>query len=365
MAGGFSLHTTWALVGDRSRYRFAAWLADIPYEDWDTKRCVWISQEPVQEAQPEDVCLQSVHVPPGIRLCVLPDSEAAWTERLARFSFCILLEEFPWQKDSSEEILRALESVFPRPVTAVLLMKQQHRAGSTDLDKVAETLSAARKAYQKQGFPVYIGDRSRLSDVFSLRDSLLEKHREILRDELLLLRDRMAEFEAEDYAVFLAACDAPRGCLGVEMKEAVFSYRTVRRSGEACLWTAWNKIARGILFAAGRQGNLCETLRMYEDILKATDLPLWADWDVAQERVQVEAVLKAAFLAHMRVPARYDKRIVWEAVRGESAYARLLLESGAHLAYWKKYREFVTEHVRSILLERLNKYCTHWEGLIS
>lgn len=365
MMGGFSLHTMWVLVGDRSRYRFAAWLAEIPYESWDTKRCVWISREPVQEEHSEDVFLYSVQVPPGIRLCVPPDNEDAWKAPLAECSFCILLEEFPWQKESTEEILRRLGTYSPRPVTAVLLMKQQHRAGSTDLDKSGEAMAAARTFYQKKGIAVYDAERAHLTAIFSLRDSLIEKYREFLLDELLLMRDRMEELAEEDYALFLAACDAPRGCLGVETKEEVLSYRTVRKSGEICLWRAWNQAVLKRLFASGQRGNLHEALRLYKDVLTATDLPRWLDWDVVQECRQLEIMLERAFWTYMDVPAQYDIHIRREIVQGESDYARILLMSGVHIAYWKKYRQFVAEYVRDILLERLDKYCTHWKEWIS
>ena len=365
MTSVLPLYTEWALVGDRSRYRFAAWLTEVSYESLDAKKCrIWIAQDVSTQENAEDVFLSSVHVPPGIRLCVLPDSDAAWTKQLAAFSFCLLCEEFPWHKESTEQILYALDVLAPRPVTALLLMKAQHRAGSTDLDKISETLAAARTVYQKQGLMVLTADSAHPSEVFSLRNSLLGRHREILRDELLSMRDRMDEFKAEDYDLFLAACDNPRGCLGVDTKEAVFSCRAARRSGENCLWAAWNQAALGLLFAAGRRGNLRELLEIYEKMLSESRLPFWSDLDVQKDREQLEAVLKAAFSAHMRTPAKYDKRIVWDAVRGESAYARLLLDGGAHIAYWKKYREFITESARVILLDRLNKYCKHWEEMI-
>lgn len=359
------LHTTWALIGDSSRYRFAAWLTEQSLEISGTGRKIWIAQEIGAYGNAEDVFLQSLHVPPGIRLCVLPDSDERLEAQLAGIPQCIVFEEFPWQKDSTKELLYALGALVPRPVTALMLMKQRHRAGSTDLDKVAETMAVARKAYQKQGLPVYSADRAHIMDVFTLRDSLLGKHREILRDELAVLHDRMDEFAAEDYAGFLATCNEPRGCLSMQTKEAVFSYRTALRRGENCLWTAWNKAAEGLLFAVGREGNLQDVLRMYENILCATELPRWADWDVSNLRVQLEAKLKAAFWAHMRVPAKYDKRVAWDTVRGESAYARLLLDDGAHLVYWKKYREFVTESVRIIVADWLHQNYKQWEGMIS
>lgn len=364
MASAFPLHTKWALVGDRSRYRFATWLTEAVCERADIGRPIWIAQEFSAQERAQAVCLQSHHVPPGIRLAVLPDSNAAWTEQLAEFSFCLLCEEFPWHKESTEQILYALDVLAPRPVAAILLMKAQHRAGSTDLDRLPETMAAARRDYQAQGLTVLTADPAHPSEAFLLRDSLLGRHREILRDELLSLRFRVDEFAAEDYAVFLAACEAPYGCLGVKAKEAVFSYRAARASKDSCLWTAWNEIALRQLFGEGRQGNLRALLQLYEEILAASLLPRWSDMDVQQERQQLEAVLKAGFRAHMRVPTAYDKRIAWDAVRGESAYARLLLDGGVHLVYWKKYREFVTESARAILPERLNKYCNYWEGMI-
>ena len=68
----------------------------------------------------------------------------------------------------------------------------------------------------------------------------------------------------------------------------------------------------------------------------------------------------------MVVPPAYDRRISWDEVRSAGAYAGLLRNrKGEHIAYWKKYKEFLAEVVESVCMERLDGYYRHWEGMIS
>lgn len=361
------LHTQWALAGDHSRYRFAAALAERPAGSWDAKEAVWLAGEASAPEDTSAVFVQSRNVPPGIRLCLLPDSTAVWNVQLAGFRCCIVFEEFPWQKESTEMLLRAWWSMPSRPALTLVLMRQEHRAGSTDLDSIDATLEEARRAYAAQGIPVLVEGSGQLLDVFSMRDSVIQKYREDLRGQLVTLRDRIEDFSdyycKEEFPVHRTAA---RGCLGMGAKDEIISYAVARASGETCLWAAWNKAALGLLFAAGRPGNMCEVLRAYEDILRATQLPAFAEMDVPAACIQLEAALKAAFLSHMVVPPAYDRRISWDEVRSAGAYAGLLRNrKGEHIAYWKKYKEFLAEVVESVCMERLDGYYRHWEGMIS
>ena len=368
----FSLHTTWALIGDASRYRFAAWLTGDAHAQWAREKRIWLTRESVSVEESDsvphtdEIYVYSPHMPPGIRLCILPDHEAAWGDHLKGFHFCLLCEGFPWKNDATVQILSGWELHQRRPPLAVLLMEAQHRVGAADLDRPAEVLREARRIYEARGIPVCVPQEGYVLGAFSLRESVIDRWRAELRAKLQVLRFEIEDFPME-YQELLGQYEESKGCLGMAVRDAViYSYDTAWRSHERCLWAAWNHTAIMQLFASGQRLNLREALRQCENVLGATQLPQWAGLDAAATCEQFAAQLKKEFREYMHVPIIYDVPISWNEIPHKNAYKKMLDQRGEEpLVYWKRYEAFVRERVPDVLGEQLGRIAHALERMIA
>ena len=70
-------------------------------------------------------------------ICILPDGEEQDAEHLAKFPFILLFEGFPWKKEATDDWLKEKwQRMSTHSVLALVLMKETHRAGATDLDRI-------------------------------------------------------------------------------------------------------------------------------------------------------------------------------------------------------------------------------------
>lgn len=372
METAFVLDSQWALIGDHSRYRFAGWLLGHPCKEAYTGKRIWISQRKksseadVATQHVDEIHLYSPYVPPGMCICILPDGEEQDAEHLAKFPFVLLFEGFPWKKEATDDwVKEKWQRMSTHSVLALVLMKEEHRAGATDLDRIEDVMREARSYYEEQGLSVYLPQASDFTEVFSLHASLIDTQRERLREKLSLLEYRIEDLP-HDYEELLLTHGKLKDSLSLDVQKKIcHSYDSARKTPEDCLWATWNRIALVLLFAKGT-GYLHSVPELYGTILRDVEIPRIADWDVPKMCEQLGSTLKREFKEYMQVPAQYATPVSWHTIENQTAYEELLYKSaGVPVIYWKKYQEFVKERVPMVLKEQLTQYYMAWKELIS
>ena len=281
----------WVFLGDGSRQTLLSWL--IPGKELHPGKTdlIWVcyaNRVSVSRSE-QGWIIRTPMVLPQMVLC-FPPLDMIWTDLdLPENTRYAVLEEFPFRKQSSIELVRQLEEM-NHEVLVVLMDLPRHQA-STDLLAPGVDLARAVQAYQSDYMEVYkMEPSSRLWGMLHWRRPLYGVWYQKMREELEQFSQRIEELSI-DYEFLIVDWMKKDSLLDTESLDRIFSYQTAQRENEATLWDCYASAARRFLFPATGQGDLNTVEKLYMDCLNN---PL-VFWSTDEDRINLRIELKKLF----------------------------------------------------------------------
>lgn len=367
----FPLEQTLLFLGDKSRYIFAKNLIGTLPSDCENFSLILEHAETLPQIQKRDDFFRvlSFKIPPGIKITLPKFDDESWQENHGKFSWLILFEEFPLIKDSTQQIIQSWRSLPKKcPPLTIVIMLLEHRQGSTDLDRIDDTVMEAKKNYSAQGLDViFFRSAADVINILHRRESLINKHKKILSHELDKIRDRMYELDFL-YDDFLLDCKDAGGCLSLAAVNRICSFESVKASHKNSFWEAYNDAALKKLFPANTfgKGTLNDLPKIYGYILTG-------DFEGKSERngqsmQDLIRILKSNFLSRM-FGGKFSGRVSAYEASDIVSYKRLTSDRsgrfyGINAEYSRRLRNFVEKDAWEILKLALDNYINFFERVV-
>lgn len=358
----------WVILGDNSRAVFLRWLLSGANLRTDENSVIWvrhgtrvsISQEETQWFIETPVLL------PRMTLCFPPPDYAEFDLDTLNSTRYAVLEEFPFRKQSSMDMIQTLESSGKE--TLVVLMDLPRHQGSTDMTAPGEDLNQARDTYCGERCDVLV-----MQSIGNLR-RILHWHRPMwdawvkkAREHLFDLHERISEVPY-DYLSLEEDWTDDGGLLQEQTMDRLFSYQASKREKKETLWDCYAVASKRALFPSSGQGPLTSVTGLYKECL---DNPL-VFWPVDADVEDFTDNLRRAFvdaLEKEEAAGRYRERTHFPKNLDEESYLRLVALSegngtALNAVFSQRIRDFLCDDVKTYLQERLRQRYQQLEGMI-
>lgn len=303
---------------------------------------------------------------PRTMLCFPPGDDLNFLFDTSRKTKYAVLEEFPFGKQNSVDLIRRLKSRGNE--TLVVLMDLPRHQGSTDLIPLGEDLNQAMGAYQAEHFDVSImKSDDDLQSVLHWHRPMYDTWLNRVREHLADLRERISEIPY-DYPSLEEDWLDDSGILQEQTMDRLFSYQTSKKEKGGSLWDRYAATSRRALFPSSGQGPLTPVANLYRECL---DNPL-VFWSVDTDVEAFMDGLQCAFVrllekeeskGHYHIKTRLSGRL------DEDSYLRLVAISGGNgtalnAVFTKKLKDYLCNDVKDFLQERLQQRYQQLEGMI-
>lgn len=358
----------WVILGDNSRAVFLDWLLSGAKLRAGENSVIWIRYgiRLSITQQESHWIIETPVLLPRTTLCFPPAAgfeSALDTSKRTRYA---VLEEFPFGKQTSMDLIRRLESHGNEAL--VILMDLPRRQGSTDLIAPGEDLHQAMEAYRAEGRDVLI-----MQDVNNLQ-CVLHWHRRMYdvwlnkaRNYLADLCERISEIPY-DYPSLEEDWLDDGGPLQEQTMDGLFSYQTSKKEKGNTLWDRYANASRRALFPASAQGPLTPVAKLYQECLD-NPLVFWAvDADVENfmdglQSIFVKMLEKEESKGHYREKTQLPKRL------DEDSYLNIAALSGSNgtalnAIFSQMIKDYLCDGVKGFLQERLQQRYQQLEGVI-
>lgn len=374
----FSLEKVLLFLGDKSRYIFAKELTGVLPPDYENYSLILEHGETVSEVQKREnfLRLSSFKTPPGIKIFLSKADEVTTQAEQGKFSRLIVFEEFPFKKDSTQQLIETWQNL-PRskPPLSIVVMDLFHRQGSTDLDRLDDTILEAQRSYEAQELDVILfRSAADVIDVLHHHESLISKHKKVLSNELAQIHERLYELDFL-YDDFIMDCNDKGGCLSLAAVNGICSFDSVKLSGKNSFWEAYNEAALKKLFPSDTsvKGYLNDLIKIYSYVLKgdgATNFSAsrQANNLIEQGKAELAQILIKSFLAYMSSRKFADYVSPYE-FRDIVSYKKLTGDRngrfyGINAEYKQRLSKFVEQETKIILKSALDSYINFLERVV-
>ena len=374
----FSLEKTLLFLGDKSRYIFAKELTGTLPQNYENFFLRLEHGDKLTEIQQREnfLCVTSFKTPPGIRIISFSNDYDDWTVHVKKFSRILIFEEFPFEKDSTQQLIETWRGLpKDRPLLSIVLMDLLHRQGSTDLDRLDDALAAAQKNYAEQELEViFFRPNTDAVNILYRHESRIARRKKVLSGELEKIYDRMYELDFL-YDDFVMDCEGKGGCLSLNATNGICSFDSVRLHNKDSVWDCYNAAALKRLFPSDSfgKGNLNDLMEIYAYILAGyvggkSPLSEAEKIRVNKGKFELMRVLQSKFYDYMTA-RKFSVYVPPHEVRDVIAYKKLTSDSGGRLfginaEYNRKLRHFVETDAKDILESALKNYIKFFEKVI-
>ena len=351
----------WVFLGDSSRQTFLSWL--IPGMDFHPGKTdlIWVCYATCTSVSRSDQewIIHTPMVLPQMVLC-FPPLDMIWTDLdLPEKARWAVLEEFPFRKQSSIELIHQMEEM-NREVLVVLMDLPRHQA-STDLLAPGVDIARAVQAYQSDHMEVYkMKPAARLWGLLHWRRSLYDVWYRKMREDLEQLDQRIEELPI-DYEFIIEDWMEKNGPLNTGELDSLLSYRTVKREKAESIWDCYASVIRRFLFPAAGQGPMDAVEELYIDCLNN---PL-VFWSANEDGKNLLTELKNLFeklLDEQERKYHYRTKTKISGQLDENGYLKLAVRNGQNgtalnAAFRSNMEKFLREDVFNCMKTRLcNRY---------
>ena len=372
----FSLEKKFLFIGDKSRFIFARTMTEIfPPNCEDISLILEHGKTVTQIQNKENFCtVTSFKVPPGIKIYLLTAEDESWQDDFEKFSQIFLFEEFPFEKDSTQQLMDTWKNLpKSRPPLTTVIMELAHRQGSTDLDKLDDAIIEAKKNYEKQGFNVaFFRSPADIINILYRHETLVQKYKKILSLNLEEINDRMYELDSL-YEDFIMDCNDAGGCLSLSTLNKICSFESVKSSNRNSFWAAYNDAALKKLFPNNSfaKGNFNDLAKIYRYILTGdfdSKISVSENPQIEQRVLDLMKVLQNSFESFMDGGKFSGISYSYEAYDiinyKKSTSDRNGRFYGINAEYGKQFKIFVEKSAKEILKLALENYIKFFERMI-
>ena len=359
-------------IGDKSRFIFAKTLTGILPPNYENFTLLLEHGDTASKIQNKENLfkLTSFKTPPGLKIFLLLYDDDSWKNDFAKFSRIFLFEEFPLKKDSTQQLIDTWNNLPKnRPPLTVVIMDLAHRQGSTDIDRLDDTINDTQKNYKSQGLDVFLfRSPADVINILHRHESLIQKHKKILSSDLEKIYDRMYELDFL-YDDFIMDCNDAGGCLSLSTLNKICSFDSVKLGNKNSFWDAYNDAALKKLFPADTfaKGN-------FNDLIKICNYILTGDFDgkssqrIEQTKWELTQVLRKNFLLRVSDQKFFGTAYSYE-FKDILAYKKATSDRngrfyGINAAYGKQFRNFVEKDAKDILKAALDNYINFFEEVL-
>lgn len=358
----------WVILGDHSRTVFLGWLLSGARLVADESSVIWIRYG-ARLSITQHGSHWTIETPillPQTTLCFPPTDGYESNVELSQQTKYAVLEEFPFRKQNSTELIHHLES--DGHETLVVLMDLPRHQGSTDLIAPGKDLEQAVGAYQADGCDVSVLQSARnLHGVLHWHRPIYDVWTKRARKYLEELCERISEISC-DYLFLEEDWKEEGGPLQEETMDILFSYQTAKREKEKNLWDCFAAASKRALFPRSGQGPLMSVMELYRECL---DNPM-VFWPVDADIKNFMNSLQSEFLKALEEDeskGHYRNKTMLSEQFNEDSYFRLISRNGRNgtalnAVFSQRIRNFLCDDVKCYLQKRLQMRYQQLEGMI-
>lgn len=360
----------WVILGDHSRMILLDWLLSGVKWNHDENSVIWIryGMKLSIVKQGAQWIIETPVLLPRTTLCLPPsDGFGVTVDTSSRTRFAVL-EEFPFRKQSSMDLVRKLQG--DENETLVVLMDLPRRQGSTDLIAPGEDVHQAMEAYQAERCNVLTMENTgKLPRMLHWHRPMYDTWVEKFRNDLSDLCERISEIPY-DYASLEEDWQDDGGLLQEQTMDRLFSYQNAKREKGGSLWDRYAAAAKRAMFPAVGQGPLAPVESLYRDCL---DSPL-VFWPVDADAGAFMNDLQNAFLKKLEAEEAkggYRKKTQVSGRLDEETYFGLAARSDGNRSgtalnavFSQSIKDYLYHDVKRYLQERLERRYKNLEGMI-
>ena len=372
----FSLEEKFLFIGDKSRFIFAKTMTEIlPPNYEDISLILEHGTTATQLKNRENFCaVSNFKIPPGMKIYLLKAEDESWKDDFEKFSQLFLFEEFPLEKDSTQQLIDTWNALPKnRPPLTIVIMDLAHRQGSTDLDRLDDAIIEAKKNYESKGFSVvFFRSSADVINILHRHESLIRKYKKNLDAELKEINDRMYDLDFL-YDEFVIDCNAAYGCLSLSSLNKICSFDSVKSTNRNTFWEAYNDAALKRLFPTDSfaKGNFNDLAKIYNYILTGdfdSKSSVAQNSRIEQTKLELMHVLKNSFQSFMDEGKFANMTYSYEASNILS-YKKSTGEKtgrfyGINAEYGRNLKTFVEKSAKEILRLALENYIKYFERVI-
>lgn len=275
---------------------------------------------------------------------------------------CIIFEEFPFLKVSTEKIIKNLNL----SNKGLVLVNSNLFVASTDLNKKGEDFEAAKRHYLLRNIKLICVDNVRdikqIETIFHWKNSLKDYYLNRAQMYLKELKEDIQNIKY-DYELILEDWNIDDGCL--RDKKKICSYETIKEYKRNSIWHIYMLEGYNKLFPSSKIGGIYDVLTLYKDIMKVNPLVVWdlkRDQEILFNRL---VYIYRASLDDMY----YKKYNSMKFLENEIAYLRCISNSksllyGINIKFLKKFDRYVNEEILCELEDFLNNKYNNLEKIL-
>ncbi len=358
--GGQRYLPDWVILGEDSPRRvFMDWLLRGTALNAGEDCAVWVRYGTRLSVTGQDshCVVETPALLPRMTLCFPPRGVLAASLETAKRTKYAVLEEFPFGKQSSMDLLKMLEDSGGEALMVLLALPR--RQGSTDILPPGEDLEKAVEAYRAERFDVSVlRDAGQLGRVLHWHRPMYDTWVGQTQAYLAELDERISGVEY-DYLFLEEDWQEDGGPLREQTMDRLFSYPISRRERGGSLWDRYAAVSVRALFPSSGQGPLASVARLYKECL---DNPL-AFWPVDADAGDFLASLRRAFVKALEKEEKAGqyrgKTRIWKQLDEETYFSLAALngDSGTALnaVFSRRIRDYLCDDVKRLLQERLRR----------
>ena len=245
------LKADWIFLGDYSRYVFLSKLIDdnsvMDFKD----SSIWVSHGNNLSVADNYYCITTNKYFPDIRIFV-PDNNYDMSKLpLKRDTRILVFEEFPFIKESTQQILNAIGNI----ISLVVLVNSYKFSASTDLTRKGEDFENAKQWYLEKNMNVLwindLNNSKELQNIFYWRPRLIDYYKKQAETDLERLKECTKEIKY-DYELIYEDWRTDNNYLS--NRKQIYSYNAVKKSSKYSIWYAYMNEAYDKLFSKNKNG---------------------------------------------------------------------------------------------------------------
>lgn len=359
----------WVILGEDSPRRiFMDWLLRGTTLSAGEDCTVWIRYGARLSIAGQDsqYVVETPALLPRMTLCFPPKGVPAASLETAKGTKYAVLEEFPFGKQSSMDLLKTLGDGGREAL--MVLMDLPRRQGSTDIIPPGEDLDKAVEAYRAERFDVSVlRDAGQLGRVLHWHRPMYDAWVEKMRTYLAEMDERVSDVQY-DYRFLVEDWQDDGGPLQEQTMDRLFSYSVSRRERGKSLWDRYAAASIRALFPSSGQGPLTPVEKLYRECL---DNPL-AFWPVDADAESFMGELRRLFLKSLEreeSTGNYRRKTRFSGQLDEGRYLDLVARSdhqgtALNAVFSRRIRDYLCDDVKRLLRERLRRRYEQLEEMI-
>lgn len=341
------------LLGDYSRYTCLSNL--IGKNIFDLKDySIWISYGKDFSIALKDECyyITTYKIIPNMTIFVPKDDYDLKEIPIDIEYKCIIFEEFPFIKASTEKIIKELNL----SNRGLVLVNSNLFVASTDLNKKGEDFKAAKKYYLSRNIKLIcvdnVKDNKQIESIFHWKNSLKNYYLTRAKIYLKELKEDIQSIKY-DYELILEDWNVDNGCL--KDKKKMCSYEKVKDYRVNSIWDIYMLEGYNKLFPSSRRGGIYDVLILYKDIMQGNPLVVW---DLKKDQEILFNRLVYRYRASLN-DINYQNYNNIKLLKDEIEYLRNISDPksklyGINIKFLKKFDRYVNEEIFSELKDFLN-----------